>query len=321
MLCVGTAGAFLPVCRAQTGSPAAPATPTLAPPAAPAPSPELVLREARRQVDAKQYTQAEATLRGYLQRDASSATISPEALYLLAYVLQRENRPKQSLEVYTRAAAARVPTAEELRLVALDYVLLADYTDAVRWLERATATDPRNAEAWYDLGRARMQQGNFRTAMDALRQSLALRPTDARALDNLGVCLDAENRPDEALDAYARAVKAAEASGHPGEQPFIDYGALLNTRNGFQQALPLLTRATELAPGSSKAFEELSRACTGLGNAMAARQAMERAVALDPKNSRLHFQLGRIYKAAGMQAEAQREFAQSSALYGQTSTK
>ena len=266
---------------------------------------------------AKQYSQAEDALHSYLRQHAGSA----DALYLLGSVLQRENKARESLEVYNRAAAARVPTAEELRIVALDYVLLADYPDASRWLERALVADPGNAEAWYDLGRARMQQGSFQQAADALNRSLLLRPGDARTLDNLGVCMEAENRPEDALEDYRLAVKAAEAGGHPTEQPFIDEATLLNTRNGFQDALPLLVRATEIAPAASHAFEQMGRAYVGLGNIVLAQQAMERAVQLDPGNSRLHYQLGRIYKAAGKAADAHREFTRSSDLYGHESTK
>ncbi len=304
--CAGLFAVSVMVCRAQVNGP-------LPPPA----NADLSFPQIQRLVDAKQYARAESALRGYLKDHAGSA----DPLYLLALVLEKENKPKESLEVYTRAAAVRTPTAEDLRKVALNYVLLDDYPDAVLWLERAVASAPNNAEAWYDLGRARMQQGRFMEASAALQQSLAVRPGDARALDNLGICLEAENRPEEALEAYAGAVRAAEASGHPGEQPFTDFGALLNTRNGFQQAVPLLVRATAIAPTASKGFEELARAYTGLGQLAPARAAMERAVALNPRNSRLHYQLGRLYKSAKMPEQAQQEFRLSAELYGQTSTR
>ena len=37
----------------------------------------------------------------------------------------------------TKAAALQSPTGDDLKIVALDYVLLNDYSDAVRWLEKA----------------------------------------------------------------------------------------------------------------------------------------------------------------------------------------
>ena len=260
---------------------------------------------------------AEATLRASLQKSPQT----PEALYLMGRLLQQENRPKESLEIYTRAAALQPPTSGDLRIVALDYVLLGSYRDALHWLERAVAFSPRDADTWYDLGRVQMHEGRFAEASDALRKSLAIQPKSAKAEDNLGVCLEAQNQSDAAAAAYARAVALAEAEPHPGEQPFIDYGKLLNTRSQFQTSLPLLKRATELNPKSSSALAELSRAYSGVADRDRALTAMEQAVALDSGNSRLHFQLGRLYRSAGMTVQAQREFDLSSRLYGQKSAE
>ncbi len=267
-------------------------------------------------------TQAEEVLRASLRTDPRQ----PEALYLLGLLLQRRNAPAESLKLYTEAASLRTPTGEDLRIVALDYVLLGSYPDALHWLQQAVALSPRNAEAWYDLGRAHMHDGRFADAITALRQSLSLRPGSAKAEDNLGVSLEAENHTDDAASAYDRAVKLADAEPHVAgqansEQPYVDYGTLLNTRNGFHEAALLLQRATELNPKSSRAFAELSRAYTGLGQGPAALAAMQRAVALDPGNSRLHFQLGRLYRTAGNTALAQQEFDLSSKLYGQKSSE
>lgn len=260
---------------------------------------------------------AEKALRASLKAAPDKA----ETLYLLGYVLQRRNQPAESLQRYTQAAALRPPTAEDLRIVALDYVLLGDYADARRWLERALAEHPENAEAWYDFARVKMHDGRFGDAATALQRSLALRPNSAKAEDNLGVCLEAENKMDAAAAAYERAVRIAATQTNPSELPYIDYGRLLIQRNAAATALPLLKRATELNPSSSEAFAEFSRAASGTGDASTALTAMEQAVKLDSKNSRLHFQLGRLYRAAGMAEKARREFDVSSTLYGQKSVE
>ena len=280
-------------------------------------SASALLMEAKSRVHTQDFSRAEAALRACIAADPQS----PEALYLLAYLLQRRGAAKESLEMSTRAAAQQKPNGEQLRIVALDYVLLGSYKDAVHWLDLSVRLKLDNAEAWYDLGRAQMHEGRFADAADALRRSLDLNAHSAKAEDNLGVCLEAENQPDAAIAAYARAVAVANTEEHPNEQPFIDYGALLNTRNGFPTAVPILERATELNAKSSRAFAELSRAYAGIGQPDPARSAMEQAVRLDPNNSRLHFQLGRLYRGAGMLPQAQQEFELSSRLYGQKSAE
>ncbi len=273
---------------------------------------DSLLLEARRLSNLGRYAAAEAVVRQYLKGEPQSAP----ALYLLGRLQQLQNRPKESLETFTAAAALSRPTGEDLRVVALDYVLLEDYPDALVWSARAVGMEPGNGEAWYDLGREQMHEGRFVEAMDALQRSLAARPGNAKALDNLGICLENQNRPDEALAAYAAAVKATSAAVVPLAQPYIDEGKLLVTRNAFAEAAGVLQRATELAPKDAAAFTALATARTGLGQTAQARAAMERAVALDPGNPRLHYQLARIYRTAGEAALADREFKQSAALYG-----
>lgn len=277
--------------------------------------PDAGLREARARFEVGDYPLADEVLRRYLVRDPRSA----EAMYLLAFTQQRENQPRQSLGTYNMAVRLLPPTAEDLRRASLNYVLLDDYADARRWLERATALDAKNAEAWYDLARVEMHDGVFEEAIASLRKSLSIRPGDARALGNLGKCLENQNRVDAALAAYAEAVAAAGAMPHPVEEPFLDYGALLRTRNRSAEALPLLRRATQLAPKDAHAFEELGGAEAETGDAADAAVSLERAVALSPKDSRLHFQLARVYRTLGQQEKARQEFAASAALYGSTS--
>lgn len=291
--------------------------------AASAPARVAALRlQSKAEVNLNDFPAADRTLRALLALEPEDAV----ALYLLAYALQRENEPRQSLQMFTRAAALETPTANDLKLVGLDYVLLSDYPDALHWLGRSVAMDPRDTEAWYDLGRAQMHEGQFSSAEASFRRTLAIEPAHVKALDNLGVTLEAQNRLEEALKAYLAAISAQDKAeaGKPGvsgaprlsEQPLLNYGALLNTRNSFAEAAGVLTRATQIAPANPHCWEEFARAEIGLSRRAEARDAMQRAVALDAKNPRLHYQLGRIYRSLGLVDQAKAEFARSSALYG-----
>lgn len=111
---------------------------------------DALIYEAKSLVHLEKFNEAETALRHYIGLHADS----DEALYLLGFVLHRENRAGESLEIYTKAAALRTPTGEDLKIVGLDYVLLNDYVDAIRWLEKAVELDPQNKDAWYYLGRA-----------------------------------------------------------------------------------------------------------------------------------------------------------------------
>src|ERR1700721_1215238 len=139
---------------------------------------------------------AERALRGYV----ASHPDSSDALYMLGFVLNRENRPVESLEFYTKAAAITRPTADDLKIVGLDYVLLDDYADAIKWLEKAVALDGHNKDAWYYLGRAYYTKSRLIEARNAFLTVLDLDPRDAKAENNLGLIFDSSGQPNAASE-------------------------------------------------------------------------------------------------------------------------
>ncbi len=273
--------------------------------------------EAKSLINLSDFPAAESTLDQYIGAKPESA----EALYLLGFVLQRENKPRDSLAIYTRAAALRPPQPNDLKLVALNYVLLNDYPDAVTWLKRSLDGDPANAEAWYFLGRAHMQGGDFVEAEKDFRHTLALAPGDPKALDNLGLSLGAQNRNEDAAQAYRNAIAGQSGGRTQSEQPFLNLGTLLNDENRSSDALPLLRRAAEIAPDNVHCLEEISRAYAATGHQPEAILSMQRAVTLDEANPSLHFRLGQLYRKAGMAEKATAEIQLSSRLYGTHSTE
>ncbi|HEX8474689.1 MAG TPA: tetratricopeptide repeat protein [Pyrinomonadaceae bacterium] len=62
-----------------------------------------------------------------------------------------------------------------------------DTDEAVRWLERALASDPRHASAHVTLGIIRARQKNFEAARAALERGLELNPKDVSAPYQLGL--------------------------------------------------------------------------------------------------------------------------------------
>src|SRR6266478_9102680 len=184
---------------------------------------DALLYESKAYIHLEQFTAAEGGLRRYLLAHATSS----DALYLLGYVLHREGKAAESLETYTRAAQLRTPIGDDLKIVGLNYVLLNDYPDAIKWLEKAVETEPKNKEAWYFLGRAYYTKSRLPEARKAFLTVLQLDPRDAKAENNLGLILESEALPDAAMDAYRRAIQWQEQSVRPSEQPYLNLGSLL----------------------------------------------------------------------------------------------
>jgi choline-sulfatase len=83
------------------------------------------------------------------------------------------------------------------------------HDEASAAFERATASDPTNAEYWVNLGNARRASGNVRAARDAYRSASDLEPSSADAANGLGVLLVQERRALEAIPLFERALASA----------------------------------------------------------------------------------------------------------------
>jgi Flp pilus assembly protein TadD len=273
---------------------------------------DALLYEGRALANAGRFAQADAVLRSYARQHPESS----DALYLLGFVQQREDQPRDSLITYAAAAKLRTPRSQELTMVGLDYVLLKDYTDAIYWLEKAVALDSRNADAWYSLGRADYTQGRFPDAESALRKTLELTPKSIKAVENLGLTLDSENRPADAEGFFKQAVALASASPNPDEWPYLDYANFLLDHDRAAEAVPLLKKATGIDPKCAACHEKLGRALAANGDPKQGIVELEQAIALSPDDAHIHYELGLAYKQAGQMDKARVELAASARLYG-----
>lgn len=270
------------------------------------------LEEATRLAAGKQYPAAEASVRAYLRDNGESK----DGHFLLGLIFFRENNARESLAEYTEGARFGVPSAADLKVVGLDYVLLEDYADAAKWLAQSVARDSTDAEAWYSLGRVEYTLNRFEDALRAFRKSLALDPRSVKAEDNLGLALAALNRSGEAIAAWRKAIQIQSDAEHPSEQPLLNLGTALVERNEALEAIALLQKAAAIAPSDPKIQEQLGRAYLLQNRLDLAAQHLEHAVALAPDDGRLHFQLGQVYRKLGWTEKAKLEFARTEALNG-----
>ncbi len=300
----GLFSVLLPACFAQQ-----PSLSNLGP--QPVSTPEPV-RAAQEMEQANHFADAEQTLRVYLRQDDGSGP----AHELLAYALLREDKPKDALAEYTRAAALEKPSSMMLVHVAQAYVLLNDDPDADRWTLRAVEMDPKNADAWYGLGRIRYTEQRFSDALSCFQRVLTLVPKSVKAENNLGLTYEALNHLDSAIAAYRQAI-AWQKEGAPAEQsdqPLLNLGTVLVHQGQLAEAEPLLVQASGLSPNNPRVHEQLGHLFLQKRDYAAAQREFARACELDPGKSSLHFLLGQAYKRLGRKQQAESEFATAARL-------
>lgn len=265
---------------------------------------DALLFEGKCLVNLNRFEDAAEALQAYRKAHPKSE----DADYLLAYVRFRQDRPKESLELMHEAASLRPPSADDLKIGALDYVLMGDYTEAGRYLEEAVRIAPHNVEARYHLGRVRYQQNGFDEAIVSFQEVLRLDPNNVKAEDNLGLCLEAKNQMEDAIAAYQKAIEMDKKSLPQSAQPYLDLGALLVKTNRADEGIAHLLKAAEIDPKSSQVRYQLGKAYFDLHRYSDAQGAAEEASRLDPKDSATHYLLGRIYQRLNKPELSAKEF-------------
>ena len=289
------------------------------------------LLNARKLLALGRVQEAEDAVRDYLSEHRTSA----DAHYLLGLILfqeirsealegsradardsqqnvgtrkSREELAKASLAEFTEGAKYQRPSASDLKIVALDYVLLGSYADASKWLEHSLEADPSDAEAWYFLGRAKYNENRFEEATRAFEHCLALEPRNVKAQSNLGLSYAGLNRISEAHAAFLKAIEWQADALRKDPEAFIGLGDLLIQQNRAAEAVPYLQQAVEIAPRESRAREKLGSAYLNLNQLGAAQNQLESAISLDPRNPALHYLLGSVYRKQGDPEKAKAEF-------------
>jgi tetratricopeptide (TPR) repeat protein len=303
-------------------------------------SPDLKLATAESLIEKGQLNEAEAAVR----QELKIAPDAPAAHFLLGYILYREiqtqakridpdpnaiyaapgkslielreKNAKESLAEFTTGARYRTPSAFDLKIVAMDYVLLGDFIDADKWLTRSLELNPTDSDGWYQLGRTKYNENRFPEAIDTFKKCLAIDATNVKAEENLGLSYAGLGDVPEAIKAYQTAIDWQASFVGKDAEAYFALGTLLLDQNRSADAIPVLIQATQIAPSVSQGHELLGKAYLQTQDLLKAQTELEEAVKLSPDTARLHYILGQVYRKEGLTAKAKAEFDRCAALEG-----
>lgn len=265
--------------------------------------PRQLLRRATGLLESARLTEAENLARVLLAKQPDSW----EGHFLLGLILFRQGRATESLAEYTEGAKYHDPNARDLKIVALDYVLLNDYADADRWLTKSLTWNPSDAEAWYYLGRTKYYENRFAEAIAAFERCLRLENRNVKAKANLGLSLVGLGKIAEAQAVYREAISWQADSLAKVAEPYIDLGDLLLDQNQTDDAVVLLKQAEAIASEDPRVPELLGKALWRQNRFENARAQLEKAVKLAPESAADHYLLGQVYRKLAMAEKARTE--------------
>ncbi len=254
--------------------------------------------------------EAEHAVRRYLDSHPDSA----DGHFLRGLILFKQGKPRESLSEYTEGAKHHDPGATDLKIVALNYVLLGDYSSADHWLTRSLQSNPKDSQGWYYLGRTKYNENRFEEARSAFEQCLKLDPKNVKAEDNLGLSYQALGQTAEALAAFRNAIVWQAQLLKKNSEPFVNLGILFLEQNRVEEAVAYLSQAVEISPEESRAHEQLGKAYSRQNDLEKAQSELEKAVSFSPDNAALRFMLGQLYRKRGMNEKARVELERGAAL-------
>lgn len=213
-----------------------------------------------------------------------------EMYYNLATTLLVLNRHEEALANYRRALALKPDYTEAHNNVGTVLLALDRPEEALVSLHEALLLTPGNAEAHSNRGQALLMLNRPAEAAGAFEQALTFRPDHVVAENNLGAALRKLGHYEEAIRHFEAALKLH--SGYSPAHSNLDSTLREAGREAEADARLGSTKASKVDVAAT--HFQLGNQSAELGRADAARQALEMAVDLEPKNALYYHALSEV---------------------------
>jgi tetratricopeptide (TPR) repeat protein len=243
---------------------------------------------------------------------AAALALKPDSVAAMREVA-RVARARGELEkalsylVRARKLAPDAPAVlYDFAVVAFSMDLMLDVLPVAERLYRQQPDEPAYVHL---LAVTRFRHDEKAEAETLLRRYIEMRPNEARGYYLLGVTLFTVKR-------YEEAHKALEQSLAFGENADSEYllGLIAETEGDTEGALRWLLRTLKSAPSYAAAQTLLGVVYAEQSKYSLSRSTLERAVLLNAKDLRAHYQLGLVYAKLGEKERAQEMFAMADQL-------
>jgi tetratricopeptide (TPR) repeat protein len=255
---------------------------------------------------------------------------------------------KEAIQTFTPLLKNEPGSSSEMvrltTLIGLAHYGLGEYAEAVPFLKKAVAYDPRNLPFRLALAHSCLWSKQYQCVLDVYHEMLTLNAESAEADMLAGEAFDALHNDQEALVQFRAAVKAdprepnvhfglgyllwkrqqydeaarefqAELANNPDQPQALACLADAEMRLGHAEAAPaLLEKAVKLDPLIELAHLDLGILDDDAGRKDEALRELKRAEELSPEDMNVHWRLGRFYQAAGQKDEAKAEFDKTRSL-------
>jgi tetratricopeptide (TPR) repeat protein len=237
-----------------------------------------------------------------LSDDGISDTLAGSVEARLGLTLFYLGKIRESIQLLDKSIAANPRSAEALCYRGeVEASLSGTPEKAEEYFHKSIASDSSYVEAWYQLARFCMLQGQYSRARIYLMRILDTEPLHIKTHSRLGMVYYYLNEPELARKSYltALALNPKDYNTH------YNLGELLYTKFGDEKgALDEFKKAIEGNPLHVEANFKIGLICLNNNMAKEAVTYLEKARSCDSKNTRILLQLGVAYEKLSMKDDA-----------------
>jgi eukaryotic-like serine/threonine-protein kinase len=223
---------------------------------------------------------------------------SDEALRHLAETNQKLGNVSAAEDAYRKAIELRPDYWGVYNALGGFYSGQARYEEAARMFRKVTQLAPSNYRGYSNLGGIALYQGQYREAVDALKNSIALRPTFA-AYGNLGTAYFYLRRYEDAADSLQEALRIDDKDwlnwGNLGDTLYQMPSRRVEATNSYRKACDLAATRLEVNPRDTTTLAFAADYYAMLDQERKARGYLARALALAPSDGEVLFRAAILY--------------------------
>lgn len=170
--------------------------------------------------------------------------------------------------------------------------------------QQVIATDPKNADAYYNLGTLELGQGDFVRARQFLEETLRLKPDYPEAWNNLGMIAAQQGQPEEAIRDFQKSL----AQRPEFATALLNLGNIYRRQQSFDEAQQCFNRAIRMEPDNPEVNYSLGMLYAQQGKLEEASGFLEKAIALRPDYAEALNNLGVLFVRGRDLARAEEQF-------------
>jgi tetratricopeptide (TPR) repeat protein len=244
-----------------------------------------------------------STAAGMLGSVPDEVRKQPESIAALArsyYHLRQTEKARATLDQL--AAHPAGPQAVLLGAQIADQ--MQDYETAEKLLASIRSTFPDQLRLEYNLALVEYHAGRFAQSQQILESLINSGSKNSAVFNLLGWCQQKQARPKEAVQALKESIQLAPSE----EANYLDLGKVLLAQHSLPSALQLARKTTASFPNSAAAVELQGLVEMGVGQFTDAVRSYSRAVQLDASRPDGILGLAQAQFAAGMSKDAAANF-------------